>query len=149
MGSVSGKVYLNSAIGWLNRYKVQTLPGSPIQDFGGTSTIGRSLPDWKALTTLGYRNDKLGYGVRWRYQGAQDDISSVNTPNNPARGVTAYNLLDVFGNFKVSDKWELRGGVTNVLDEGLRFVASSQVSTDVAVYDAVGRSYYLGVKVSF
>jgi iron complex outermembrane recepter protein len=149
LGSLGGKLYLSSAIGWLNQYEVKTLPGSPVQDFSGTSTIGRSLPEFKALTTLGYRNDRMGYGVRWRYQDAQADISSVNTPNNPARGVTAYNLFDLFGNYKVTDRVDLRAGVTNLLDEDLRFVASSQVSTDVSVYDAVGRSYYLGLKVTF
>jgi iron complex outermembrane recepter protein len=149
IGDGTGKVYVNSAIGWLNHYKRQTLPGSPVQDFGGTSTIGLSLPKWKALTTFGYRSDKVGLGLRWRYQGSQNDITSVTTPATPAIGVKPYSLIDLFGSLKVADKFELRAGITNLFDKGLRIVSSSQNLTDVSVYDAVGRSFYVGVKFGF
>lgn len=149
VGNGSGKVYVNSAIGWLNHYEVQTLPGSAIQDFAGTSTLGRPLPRWKALTTFGYRSDVVGLGLRWRYQGPMDDITAVTTPTNPAVGVKTYNLFDVFGTLKVTDRFELRGGVTNLFDRGLPVVASSQNNTDVGAYDMVGRSFYVGVKAQF
>jgi iron complex outermembrane recepter protein len=145
----SGKIYLNSAIGWLNHYNRQTLPGSVVQDFGGTSTIGLSLPTWKALTTFGYRSDTVGLGLRWRYQGSQRDITAVTTPATPALGVKPYSLFDVFGSVKVNDRFELRAGVTNLFDKGLQIVSSSQTLTDLAVYDAVGRSFYVGLKVGF
>ena len=77
------------------------------------------------------------------------DVSSVTTPLNPAVGVSAYNLFDLFANMRINDGFELRAGVTNLFDKGLQFVASSQTNTDVAVYDAVGRSYYIGVKFAF
>jgi outer membrane receptor protein involved in Fe transport len=47
----------------------------------------------------------------------------------------------------VNDKWQIRGGVTNLTDKDSVFVSSSQTSTDTAVFDAVGRSYYLGFRV--
>jgi iron complex outermembrane recepter protein len=149
IGSGGDKVYINSAIGWLNHYKRQTLPGSAIQDFGGTSTIGLALATWKALTTFGYRSERVGFGLRWRYQGPQNDITSVTTPATPAIGVKAYNLYDLFGSLRVSDNFEFRGGITNLFNKGLPVVASSQNLTDVAVYDAVGRSFYVGLKVGF
>ncbi len=149
IGQGSGKVYVNSSIGWLNHYKRQTLPGSVVQDFGGTSANGLSLPKWKTLTTFGYRSDVVGLGLRWRYQGAQKDVSAVTTPLNPAIGVNPYSLFDLFGSVKVTKNFELRGGVTNLLDAGLRIVSNSQVLTDVAVYDPVGRSFYIGLKVGF
>ncbi len=147
--SSSGKLYVNSAIGWLNHYKRQTLPGSPIQDFGGTSTIGLALPTWKALTTFGYKSDMFGAGLRWRYQGKMNDITAVTTPLTPAIGVKAYNLVDLFGNVRINDNFDIRAGITNLFDKGLPIVSSSQNLTDVAVYDAVGRSFYVGVKVGF
>jgi len=149
VGDGNSQVYLNSAVGWTNHYEIQTLPGSAFQDFAGTSTIGRALPTWKALTTFGYRSDTWGMGLRWRYQGGMKDVSSVTTPLNPAVGVSAYNLFDLFANMRINDGFELRAGVTNLFDKGLQFVASSQTNTDVAVYDAVGRSYYIGVKFAF
>jgi iron complex outermembrane recepter protein len=149
IGTGTGKVYINSAIGWQNRYLVQTLPGSPVQDFGGTSTIGRSLPTWKALTTFGYRSDMMGYGLRWRYQGSQKDITAITTPLTPGVSVKAYNLFDLFGSVRVSEHFEVRGGITNLFDKGLPVVASSQYLSDVAVYDAVGRSFFVGLKIGF
>jgi iron complex outermembrane recepter protein len=50
---------------------------------------------------------------------------------------------------KVTDKMELRAGVNNLFDKSLPFVASSQNSTDPALYDLIGRSFYFGVKVGF
>lgn len=149
IGDPSAEIYVTPVIGWVNHYNIQTLPGSAFQDYVNTSTLGRALPRWKALTTVGYRSDLFGIGLRWRYQGAMDDVTAVTTPTNPAPGVPDYNLFDLFGNVHINDSIELRAGVTNLFDRGLPIVSSSQNSTDVAVYDAVGRSYYVGVKAKF
>lgn len=148
-GGGSGRIYASSAIGWLNRYLVQTLPGTAAQDFAGTSSPGRPLPDWKALTTVGYDSDTFGVGLRWRYQGPMADISAVTTPNAAQVGVPAYNLFDVFTTFRVTEEIEIRGGITNLFDKDLPFVASSQNGTDAGVYDVVGRAFYVGAKFAF
>lgn len=145
----SGRIYASSAIGWLNHYKVQTLPGSAAQDFVGTSTPGRPLPKWKALTTVGYSSDVFGIGMRWRYQGALDDISAITTPAAQQVGVPAYNLFDLFGTLNVTKDIQFRGGITNLFDKNIPFVASSQNGTDPGTYDVVGRSFYVGAKFSF
>ena len=36
----------------------------------------------------------VGVGLRWRYQGAMDDVTAVTTPTNPSRGVPAYMLVE-------------------------------------------------------
>ena len=155
IGQGSGRLYINTAIGWLHHFEVQTLPGSPFQDFAGTSTIvvpgstSGPHPEWKALTTIGYRSDQFGLGVRWRYQAGMDDITAITTPLTPSIGVKAYHLFDLFGTVRISEDFELRGGITNLFDRGLPIVASSQTSTDVATYDAVGRSFYVGATVRF
>jgi iron complex outermembrane recepter protein len=153
----SGKIYVDSAIGWLNEYKVQLLSGAAIQNFtqisnggaGPNSVPPRATPRWKALTTFGMKADGYGLGLRWRYQGSLNDVSSVLTPANTQIGVKAYSLFDLFGSVKVNDKFELRAGVNNLFDKGLPFVASSQNSTDPALYDVIGRSFYMGIKVGF
>jgi outer membrane receptor protein involved in Fe transport len=149
----NGKVFVNTGIGYLMKYSVQTLPGTPFQDFDGTNTIAanqtssNSFPKWKALTTLGYARGPATASVRWRYQNAMADVTSVTTPSTPGIGVPAYNLIDLFGSYDLTDKWQLRLGVTNLADKDSVFVSSSQTSTDTAVFDAVGRSYYLGFHV--
>ncbi len=153
----SGSVYIDSAIGYLNNFSVQLLPGAAFLDYTGISNGGagpnsvppRVTPEWKALTTFGYRSDNIGLGLRWRYQSAVDDVSAVLTPNNVQPGVGVYNLFDLFGRFEVTEGLELRGGVNNLFDTSLPFVASSQISTDPALYDLVGRSFYVGARFSF
>jgi outer membrane receptor protein involved in Fe transport len=152
-----GKFYVDSAISSLGQYKVQILPGAPFLDYTGVSVGGsnpgsvppRAAPKLKALTTLGYRNDTLGVGLRWHYQNSMKDVSAVLTPNNVQVGVPTYQLWDLFATYKFGSKLQLRGGINNVLDKGLPFVASSQNGTDTAIYDPVGRYYYLGASISF
>jgi iron complex outermembrane receptor protein len=155
--SESGRIVLDTAIGWLNNYKIKLFENSPVQDYTGISVGGagpgavppRATPTWKALTTAAYRADDFGFGLRWRYQGSLDDQSSVLTPANAQVGVPAYNLFDLFANYDISEEFELRAGINNLFDKGLPFVASSQNSTDVALYDAIGRSFYVGVRLGF
>jgi outer membrane receptor protein involved in Fe transport len=153
----SGKLYVDSAIGYLRNYSVQLLPGAAFINYTGVSSGGagtgavppRATPRWKALTTFGYRSDSVGMGLRWRYQNAMNDSSSVLTPATTAVGVPAYALWDLFGSVKVNKQFEFRAGVNNLMDKGLPFVASSQNGTDTALYDPIGRSFYFGVKVGF
>lgn len=155
--SLGGTLYLDTAVSWLNAYEVQLLETAPAIDYTGISAGGaqpasippRATPDWRALTTIGFRGDNFGTGLRWRYQASMNDVSAVLTPNNVQPGVSAYSLWDLFANWRFNDMLELRGGVNNLLNEDLPFVASSQNGTDVALYDPIGRSYYLGLRMSF
>jgi len=153
----SGKVYVDTAIGYLNAYKVQLLPGAGFVDYTGISNGGagtgsvppRATPKWKALTTLGYRSDVTSVGLRWRYQDAMKDVSSVLTPATASVGVKSYQLFDLFGSYKLGKSIELRAGINNLFDRGLPLISSSQNGTDVALYDPIGRSFYAGVKFKF
>ncbi|MDE2436057.1 MAG: TonB-dependent receptor [Sphingomonadales bacterium] len=155
--SESGKLYIDSAIGYLNHYKVQLLPGGAFLDYTGISNGSasegsvppRATPRWKGLTTFGYRSDVFSMGLRWKYQNALADVSKVNTPTNVAIGVPAYATWDAFASVKINSTFELRGGINNLFDKGLPFVASNQTSTDTALYDVIGRAFYIGAKVKF
>ncbi|MFL6754716.1 MAG: TonB-dependent receptor domain-containing protein, partial [Sphingomicrobium sp.] len=157
MLGTGGRVYVDSAIGWLHKYEVQLLPGAAFLDYTGVSNGGagtgavppRATPKWKALTTFGIAADRYGLGLRWRYQHSMKDSSSVLTPATASVGVPSYNLFDLFGTFKLTPQFEMRAGVNNLFNKGLPFVASSQNGTDVALYDPIGRSYYFGVSLRF
>jgi outer membrane receptor protein involved in Fe transport len=150
---IGGRLFANTGVGYLMKYSVQTLPGSAFQDFDGTNTIANnqtssnSFPKWKALTTVGFSKAGATVSVRWRYQNAMADVTSVTTPATPGIGVPAYNLIDLFASYDLNKTWQLRFGVTNLADKDSVFVSSSQNSTDTAVFDAVGRSYYLGFRM--
>ncbi|WP_243843292.1 TonB-dependent receptor domain-containing protein [Sphingomonas vulcanisoli] len=154
---MTGKVYVDAAVGWLHKYQVQLLPNGAFLDYTGISNGGagtgsvppRATPTWKTLTTFGYRSNNVGVGLRWRYQNAMADVSSVLTPATASAGVGAYSLWDMFASLKINSRFELRGGVNNLFDKGLPLVTSSQNGTDTALYDPIGRSFYMGAKVNF
>src|SRR2546421_184681 len=154
LGHSSGRVFVNSGLGYLHAYSVQTLPGTQFQDFSGTNTIAAnyslsaSFPKWKTITTLGYGLGAATVSVRWRYQTAMKDVTAVTTPANPGVGVDAYSLFDVLGSYDTNKQWQIRAGVTNAGNHGPMLVSSSQTSTDPSVFDVVGRSYYVGVHVT-
>lgn len=143
-----GRVSFSTGVGYSKNYSVQTLPETPFQEYGGTNTIGASYPEYKALTTIGYGIGDASISFRWRYQNAMQDVTSVTTPANPGLGVPTYNLYDLVGVFDINQRWQLRAGITNLTDEESVFVSSSQTSTDTSVFDAVGRSYYVGLRFS-
>ncbi|MFM5894057.1 MAG: TonB-dependent receptor domain-containing protein [Novosphingobium sp.] len=153
----SGKLYVDTAVGYLNNYKVQLLPGGAFLNYTGISNGSanegsvppRATPRWKALTTFGYKSDGFSLGLRWKYQNPLDDVSKVNTPTNVAVGVPAYATWDLFSSFKVAPNFEFRAGVNNLFNRGLPIVASNQTSTDTAQYDVIGRAFYVGAKVRF
>jgi outer membrane receptor protein involved in Fe transport len=89
----------------------------------------------------------LSASVRWRWQDAMEDVTSVTTPATPGIGVATYSLFDFFTSYDFNTNWQLRFGVTNLTDEGPVTVSSSQTGTDTAVFDVLGRSYYMGVRV--
>jgi outer membrane receptor protein involved in Fe transport len=153
----SGRFVVDSAIGWLNNYKIQLLPGAPVLDYTGVSVGGagpgavppRATPRWKGLTTFAYRSDLFGLGLRWRYQSKMKDNSAVLTPATAQVGVPAYALWDLFASVNINDEFELRAGINNLLDKDLPLVSSSQNGTDTALYDPIGRSFYAGVRFGF
>jgi outer membrane receptor protein involved in Fe transport len=153
----AGKFYVDPAITYLNSYKVQLLPGAPYLNYTGVSVGGsnpgsvppRAAPKLKALTTFGFKADRFNVGLRWRYQSSLKDVSAILTPNNVQVGVPAYQLWDLFGTVNVGKSFQVRAGINNLFDKGLPIVASSQNGTDQALYDAIGRAYYLGLKLSF
>jgi outer membrane receptor protein involved in Fe transport len=153
-GKAPGRIFVNSGLGWLHGYSVQTVPGSAFQNYAGTNTIAASynvsssFPTWKAVTTIGYELSGASLAARWRYQNAMADVTSVTTPASPGVGVPAYTLVDLLGSYEINTKWQIRAGITNLGNHGPVFVSSSQTSTDPSVFDVVGRSYYMGVHLT-
>ena len=146
-------VRLNLVANFLEAYEVQLLPGSVIQDFAGTidgtQNGGIPLPDWKTLMSVSYEMERFTAGVRWRHLPEMDDITTVTRPASPAPGVPAYDLFDANVAFRLSDTLQLRGGVTNLLDEDPPIVAGTVGQTQPGTYDIVGRTYYVGLQANF
>jgi iron complex outermembrane recepter protein len=148
---IPGHVRFQSNIGWSRSYDVQTLPNSAVQDYIGTidSSTGAIYPHLRALTTLGYAIGSVTAAVRWHYIGAMDDISVVTNPAHVIPGVSSYSLYDLVGTYDLGKSWRLRAGITNLFNKSAPLVAGEIAGVDAAVYDVVGRSYYVGATVDF
>lgn len=153
----TSKLYVDNSIELLHDYQVQLLPGTSFVNYTGVSVGGttpgsvppRAAPRIRMLTTFGYKNDSFSAGLRWQFQSSMDDVSAVLTPNAVAVGVPAYQLWALFASYKIDKFIEIRGGINNLFDKGLPLVSSSQNGTDPALYDAIGRDFYVGAKVTF
>ncbi len=155
--AMPGTFYLDTNLNFINRYLVQLLPGTPYLDYTGVSVGGanpgavpsRAEPRLAGLTTIGYRARSFDVGARWRYQSSMADVSSILTPKNAAAGVASYQLWDLFATVNVTAKLQLRAGVNNLFSAAIPYVASSQNGSDPALYDVIGRNFYVGAKASF
>lgn len=144
-----GRVLLQSNIGWSQSYKVESLKSSPTLNYIGTidSSSGDIYPRLRALTTLGYSVGDVTASLRWHYIGAMSNISVVRNPSHVIPGVPAYSLFDLVGTYDSGKRWRLRAGITNLFNRAAPPVPGETVGVDPAVYDVVGRSYYVGATV--
>jgi iron complex outermembrane receptor protein len=151
--SSSANLELNSAISWLDKFKVQTLPNGPFADYAGT--IGRpltgpgTLPKWKALTSAAYSDDTFNLGLRWRYIGPLKSDSKATNPLSTTPGQKAYNLFDLYGSFNATEDWTMRFGVNNLFDKDPLPLGGLAGFTEGSTYDVIGRSFYVGVSAKF
>ena len=124
----------------------------PVNDFVGTigSGTGGSVPEWKYTLNTNYSNDDLSLNLALRYIQDMDHANTV-TGGSPVTntGVDQTWYVDLNGTYALTDNVELRGGINNLLDQNPRlFTPNVQANTDPSLYDVIGRSAFVGVKLS-
>jgi iron complex outermembrane recepter protein len=138
-GLDNSKLGLSSNVTYLMDYKFNgdEFAGLASGDFG-------TLPHWKANTRLTYSDDALSLSLNWQYIGKVNDFDGVGP-------VKAYNLFDLNGRIKASDKFEFFGGVQNLLDKDPPAINSgfTATNTDETLYDTLGRRFFIGAKARF
>ncbi|WP_374471009.1 TonB-dependent receptor domain-containing protein [Phenylobacterium sp.] len=150
-----GTLAVNVAVGYLDQFKVQSLPGAPTYDYAGTigtgveSNAGTAHPEWKVATSATYTYGPASLGLRWRHLSAMSASARVVTPTSTARGVKSYDVFDLNGRVKLPWEADLRFGVTNLLDKAPPQVGDTEGTYDAQNYDMIGRSYYVGVRKRF
>ena len=140
-----GSLNLNVVIGWLENWERQDAAGGPFINRTGTidSVFGNTFPEWKLLTSLGWRNDNFSAGLRWRRIGEMTQYSTTNE-------LGAIDYIDLNGSWSINDNVTLRLGVNNLADQQPRTYAPGvQANTDPSTYDVLGRRYYVGLTAKF
>lgn len=152
--AAGASIGVNSVVTYTDSFKVQTTPGGAIIDYVGTvggasTTQPGSVPKWKAVTTLSYRDASFTLGGRWRFLDKMKAVSRATNPASTTPGVPSYSLFDVFADLRVTDRFSLRAGVNNLLDREPPVTNGVIGTTEASTYDVIGRSFFIGVTAGF
>ncbi|MDE2435206.1 MAG: TonB-dependent receptor [Sphingomonadales bacterium] len=152
--SKAGKIAFNSVVSYLKNYKVAGLFGSPTLNYAGSigydpGTGDISHPKWKANTGVTYSNGGFSGTLRWRYIGGMKHVDRVTNPSATTAGVSAYSYLDLEAHYKINEHFSLGAGLTNLTDKDPPYVSAAPLRTDSALYDTIGRTWYLSMKAKF
>ncbi len=160
LGFVPGMITTNVQYSYLDSFKQSPFAGAAFTERKGTWDAGYNY-DWQLLSTIGYVDGPFSLGLRWSHKPGLDPPSSVSTSTVP---VKAYDLFDLYGRWSLSEKYELRAGIDNLMDKdpgifGAIRVLNTDGSVNVAQsnnakgssvvgQDTFGRRFYLALKVS-
>ncbi|CAM3030763.1 TonB-dependent receptor-like beta-barrel domain-containing protein [Sphingomonas zeae] len=74
------------------------------------------------------------------------DSSVVTNPASSTAGAPGYDYFDLSASLRVSDRFELRGGVNNLTDKAPPIIGGTAGVTNNGVYYVVGRTLFLAFK---
>ena len=135
---------------------------SPLRKCAGLvgSICLRPLPKLQFVQTTTLQKGPFTAQLRWQYIGkvTNDTVGFGQAPASdfavPTIGARSY--FDLTGSYDINDNFSLRMGVNNLLDKGPPVVGNdyggtteNSGNTYPATYDTLGRSYFVGVTVTF
>jgi outer membrane receptor protein involved in Fe transport len=153
-----GRLHLNLAVNFLDRYRVAIAPGAPFVEFAGTidgtqaaatPPTGLPLPERKIFANANYTVGPATIGLRWRHIGAMLDATSVTRPASPAPGVPSYDIFDLNAGWEVNERFGFNIGITNLFDVDPPVVGGTLGQTQPGTYDIIGRSFYVAARARF
>ena len=153
-GGGSGSITLNTLVNILDSYEIQAFSDEGFTDFAGAVSLTEAYPELVAHTTLSVETGPVTVSAVWRHIDEMNDISAVGNPDTPIAGADAYDYFDLILNARVNDSFTLTAGVNNMTDEeppqiGGEATGSVFSDTNQGVYDAIGRTVFVGLNVSF
>ena len=149
-----GTFSVNSIINYLDNYQYQVVPSQNAVDATGTLDQG-GMYEIQALTRFGYSWNNLSLGVTWRHLDAIESASKASSPNTTIQGTGSYDMFNFYGSYSWN-QYTVRFGVDNVLDEDPRVIGANPAGGDTnsnitlpALYDVIGRQYFVGLTANF
>jgi len=141
-----GRLGLNVVANYLDSFKQSLASGFPFIEYAGTTG---GYFRWKTFTTLSYKLEQVGIGVRHRFLSSVRDATTATNAASVTPGVPAYHLFDAFANFTVNGTFSFRLGVDNIFDKEPPAVAGIPGNVDPQNYDILGRRFYVGASLKF
>jgi iron complex outermembrane receptor protein len=151
--AVPGSFSLSLAANYLQSYEIQTLANAPFLDFAGTigntqvNLFTKSYPEWKVTASLGYEIGDVTMRLAMRWYDSMSNAANVGT-NGTQPGVASTAYFDLTGRWLATDSLELRAGIINIADKDPPNWTSNG-ATDPALYDVMGRRFYIGLNKTF
>ena len=158
-----GALSLNVLATVTDHWKTRVNPTTRALDYTGTTGpsdirgVNQFAYDYRLFTTVGYRGASWGATFRWRHLPSIVPEGAIRNPQAQYTETASYNVFDVSARYTLADRWDLRFGIDNLLDEEPRVVNQRTVAegynqtgvTNGAFYDVLGRRYYVGMTVGF
>ena len=167
LASLPGALSINLQTTYLDKFEAQDIAGAPVIDYAGTvggipGVVGQYR--YKTFTTFTYSTGGVAASLRWRHLPSAHSAAFAQTPATTFQGPSHYDILDLTGNWEISQTYQLRFGVENVLDKEPEITNYDPTTTGVApnltynsgqgttlpgYYDVLGRRYFVGFKARF
>jgi iron complex outermembrane recepter protein len=142
-----GAMSVNVVASILDTYEESAFPGAEAVEY--TGSLFNSSYDYRTFTTLRYDRGPWSMGLRWTHWPSIDTQPNASAD---ALGTRAHDRLDLFGNWSFGDRYRLRAGIDNLLDEDPAVVGATSTNNALGStntnYDPFGRRFFLGLSVS-
>jgi outer membrane receptor protein involved in Fe transport len=142
----AGDFNMNVQANFLDKYATSAFPGAAFIDYTG-STNNFSF-DYDLLSNFTYSRGSMLVGLRWQHLPSLDPSPDA-APN--ALGVESHDQFDLYGSWSFGERYQLRGGVQNLLNAEPEWVGrtttNNAVGSTSAIYDQVGRQVFVGLTV--
>ena len=140
-----GDLNFTLTYGYLEKWEQQAFPGAEVIDYSDTA----GLFEHEVLFSTVYRNGPLtvAYDMNWMPETrleATGDLAEAMVPSAT--------FQDVQVRWAFENQLELVFGVDNLTDEFIKYgqgFDSTGTGTDGAIYDAIGRRWYVGARKTF
>ena len=149
LGKSSGTLALNVTATYLDKFEIQSLPGTPALDYAGYGARPTIYPKIKALTSLTYAQGPIQTTLRWRFVDGVKNQALISNPQSTATGAPNYNYFDASFAYQMTDDTKLRFIVANLFNKRPYVLGSTPGETDQSTYDVIGRNYTITLTQEF
>ncbi|HTQ35444.1 MAG TPA: TonB-dependent receptor [Steroidobacteraceae bacterium] len=168
-----GKLGATAAVNYLIDMKSAGLPVTPLVDYAGTfggqdngpastavmeNGLDGNFFRWRMFDTVSYGMGPWNATLQWQHLPKIKSSESALNPATTISGAPAYDLFGVNGSWHFTDKAMLRAGIDNIFNKAPPISGVNSApppgtlaggGINVGTYDALGRRYYLGARVTF
>lgn len=158
--SAGGDLTIRALAGFTDRYE-QVLPGAPPVELAGQTGASPGVPKWQGTFSLRYKNGPFSGYAQERYIGhgalhRDYDASTLDPAYNYVASVVYTDLTLGYDFDATGARWNAYFTVNNLMDRGPPVAPSTYFvfgtnagGTNLSLFDIIGRTYTLGVKLDF